>query len=121
MTAISLGNGVRRTAAQFPAALLDPRGGGFQGKSYEYVLVIAAGDTGQGPDLGIRQLAPGKGLSNSGQGLQCMRDADFFPRGAKTQIATPVQPLGTVGETPLQPSPPEMLQVAGRSVRTDIY
>ena len=32
-----------------------------------------------------------------------------------------MQPIATVGKAPFQPSPPEMLQIAGRWVRTDIY
>ncbi len=57
MTTISLGNGICCTASQFPAAFLDPCGGGFQGKSYETVLVVGPRYPGQGSDLGIRQLA----------------------------------------------------------------
>ncbi len=65
---------------------------------------MGAGHTRHRPDFGVRQGAFSKRGRNHRPCLEYMRHADLLTRGIHTQVATIMQPLGTVYEAPLQPA-----------------
>ena len=60
----------------------------------------ASGDSGQGPDLGVAELALGQRLGEQGQLRQCSCDTNLLSRGMGIDAAGPAQPVGT-GQRPL--------------------
>ena len=57
-------------------------------------------DTGQGPDLGVTELALGQRFGEQRQLGQCTGDTHLLPRGMGIDAAGPAQPVGA-GQRPL--------------------
>ena len=62
------------------------------------LLILRRGDTGEGPDLGVRQLAASEGLRKPREIRQRPGDADLLPGGAQIDAGAPGQPLGAGAE-----------------------
>ena len=74
--------------------------GAVQADVHEIDLVLRSGDAGQRPELGVAELAPGRGRGEQRQSLQRPGDAHLLPRGVGVDAAGPAQPVGT-GQRPL--------------------
>ena len=79
---------------------LDMLGGAVQADIEEIVFVLRSGDAGQGPDLGVAELALGQCLGEQRQLRQRPGDADLLPRGMSVDATGPAQPVGA-GQRPL--------------------
>lgn len=73
---------------------LDVLCGAVQSDVEEVSLVVRGGDTGEGADLGVAELALGEGFGEQGQFSQSPRDADFFAGGMGVDAACPAEPVG---------------------------
>ena len=67
----------------------------------EVVLVLRRGDSGQGPDLGVTELALRERLGEQRQRGQRARNTDLLPGGMGIDAAGPAQPVGA-GQRPLR-------------------
>ena len=74
--------------------------GAVQSDVEEVGFVLRSGDAGQGPDLGVAELALGQRLGEQRQPGQCPGDADLLPGGMGIDAAGPAQPVGA-GHRPL--------------------
>ena len=81
--------------------LLDVLRGAVQSDVEEIGLVLRSGDSGQGPDLGVAELALGQCLGEQRQPGECAGDTHFLPRGVGIDAAGPAQPMGA-GQRPLR-------------------
>ena len=80
--------------------LLDMLRGAVQSDVEEVGFVPRGGDSGQGPDLGVAELALGECLGEQRQFGQRPGDADLLPRSVGIDAAGPAQPVGA-GQRPL--------------------
>ena len=77
-----------------PDELLHMLGGAVQSDVEEVVLVLGRRDAGQGPDLGVAELALRQGTGEQRQLSQRAGDAHLLPRGVGIDAAGPAQPVG---------------------------
>ena len=111
-----------RAVAQFAAAFVHPRRGRAQREGEQRVLVVTISDARQCANFRIGQLAAREGRADGRQRLQRVRDPHFLAGRVQAQIAAPGEPLGAVGEAPLEPAAAlveaadEHQQVVGRGV-----
>ena len=84
-----------------PDELLDMLGGAVHSDVEKVGLIFGSGDAGQGPDLGVPELALGERLGEQRQLGQRPGDTDLLPRGVGIDAAGPAQPVGA-GQRPLR-------------------
>ena len=80
--------------------LLDMLGRAVQSDVQEIGFVPGGGDAGQGPNLGVAELAFGQRFGEQRQLRQCTGDAHLLPGGMGVDAAGPAQPVGA-GHRPL--------------------